>query len=808
MSVNEFDSERTELLSGFVVEGRDMLDEVEPLLIELEKEADLSGEVDPEVINTIFRLFHSLKGGAGFLELNSIAGVTHEAETLLDLFRKNEAVLSSEHIDLWNRTCDFIRQLFDLIETNLSDEGLEDEADEIINELIQIIDSIKSPAEMASDEKLQLSDDSMIEDIDEVNKDSVVLEEPVDQFKLTITPEMVKQFTSEGAELLDAAEQSLLQLEKDSDNEELVSQAFRSLHSFKGNSGFFNYSDMEKLSHQAENILDSIRESRCAGDSKIFTLLLEIIDFLRDALRKVDNGLEPKIPALSGLISLLTESATELNSNRNRNEHAVDSNARTASEESTETSNNDKDTTEQSEIGLMPLGDEAISLNYRNGTDRRINTEQRKEKVQQRTLDKRKANRRKAPVERRLSDKMSSMKQSVRVDVDKLDKLLNLVGELVIAEAMVAQNQDIIGLDVSMENFERSVIHLDKLTRDLHDLASSVRMIPLASTFRRMIRLVRDLAQKAEKKIELQLVGEDTEVDKTIIENINDPLVHVIRNAIDHGIGTPSEREKTGKTSTGTITLEAKYVGSEVWITIKDNGKGLNREKIINRAIERELISGDGSDLRDDEVWQFIFHPGFSTAEKITDISGRGVGMDVVKRNLEGIRGRVDVRSVQGNGTEVILRIPLTLATIDGMIIRVGNTKYTIPIVAIRKSLQIDEKQITIIPDGMEIAKIRDELIPVVRLHEFFGIEAEYTDLNEGILIMVENDGNSICLFVDDVIGQQQVVIKAIPVDKSDLHGVSGCTIMGDGSICLIIDIAGLMQSTFSKNTAVEALTL
>ncbi|MBF0118926.1 MAG: chemotaxis protein CheA [Desulfobacterales bacterium] len=383
-------------------------------------------------------------------------------------------------------------------------------------------------------------------------------------------------------------------------------------------------------------------------------------------------------------------------------------------------------------------------------------------------------------------------RQDIRVDLSKLDQLINLVGELVIAESMVVKNPDLKGHE--FENFERASTHLNKIVRELQDIALSIRMIPISGIFKRMIRLVYDLSAKANKKINLKLIGEDTEIDKTVIELMADPLVHLIRNAIDHGIENLEERERLGKSPISEILLEAKHESGEVWIIVKDDGRGLNRDKILDKAIERGLFKGDPSTLNDNEIYNFIFMPGFSTADKITDISGRGVGMDVVKKNIERIKGHIDIVNKPGRGATFILRIPLTLAIIDGMLTRVGKTIYTIPLLSIRESVQVKPEQITKTMDGQEVIKIRGEILPVLRLHEFHKIPSKYTNLNEGLLIIVENQNDAVCLFVDEILGDHQAVIKGLSNYLGDVAGVSGCTILGDGEVSLILDIGSIVK--------------
>jgi two-component system chemotaxis sensor kinase CheA len=384
------------------------------------------------------------------------------------------------------------------------------------------------------------------------------------------------------------------------------------------------------------------------------------------------------------------------------------------------------------------------------------------------------------------------VRRDIRVDLERLDSLVNLVGELVIAEAMVTRNNDLAGLE--LENFERAAHHLRRIICDIQDVAMAVRMIPLSATFRKMIRLVHDLSEKQEKNVRLELVGEETEVDKTVIELIADPLVHIVRNSVDHGIEKTAERRSSGKDEQGLLSIEARHEGGEVLILVRDDGRGLSREKLLTKGIERGLVTGDGADLSDNQVFQLIFEPGLSTASAVTDVSGRGVGMDVVKRNIEKLKGRIDIRSTPNEGTSIILRLPLTLAIMEGMLIRVGSARYTIPILTIRETFQPDPKQITVTMDGQEMVKVRREIIPVVRLHELFRKEPDHHELHDGILIIVEYNRKRLALLVDDILGQYQTVIKALPDYLESVPGLSGCTILGDGEVSLILDVAGIMH--------------
>jgi two-component system chemotaxis sensor kinase CheA len=300
------------------------------------------------------------------------------------------------------------------------------------------------------------------------------------------------------------------------------------------------------------------------------------------------------------------------------------------------------------------------------------------------------------------------------------------------------------------------------------------------------------------------LIGEETEMDKTVIETITDPLVHLLRNSLDHGLEPPDERLAAGKNEKGTVRLTARHEEGEVWVTIEDDGRGLNKEKILEKAISKGLIEGDGSDLTDKQINNLIFAPGFSTAAKITDISGRGVGMDVVKKNLEKIKGKIDVYSTPGQGSKIILRIPLTLAIIDGMIVRVGTASCIVPTLSMLEAFRPVAEQITTTPDGEELAKVRENFLPIIRLYEILGKKPDSSKLEDGILIVLEYQETRFCLFIDEILGQQQTVIKGLSNFIGNVPGVSGCTILGDGNVCLILDVGTLVDSAESKKNKFE----
>ncbi|WP_391571275.1 chemotaxis protein CheW [Cohnella sp.] len=396
---------------------------------------------------------------------------------------------------------------------------------------------------------------------------------------------------------------------------------------------------------------------------------------------------------------------------------------------------------------------------------------------------------------REQAENKSAQQSFISVDVDKLDKLMDLMGEMVIAEAMVTQNPEIKALQLG--GFDKAARQLRKITSEMRDMVMSIRMVPLSATFHKMHRIVRDMGRKLDKELELTLIGEATEVDKNIIEHISDPLMHLVRNAADHGIESSEARAASGKPQAGRITLEAQNAGSNVLVTVKDDGKGLSKDKILAKAKKQGLLVKAENEMTDKEIYNLIFLPGFSTNENVTEFSGRGVGMDVVSKNLEAVGGSVSIDSEEGAGTVTTLRIPLTLAIIDGMNIRVGSAKYTIPTTSIQETFQAKLRDIVTDPDSNEMILLRGKVYPILRLHELYSVPAAVADLTEGIMLMVEQDGKSVCLFADALLGQQQVVVKALPgyiANNRRIEGLAGCTLLGDGSISLILNIGGLLN--------------
>jgi two-component system chemotaxis sensor kinase CheA len=389
---------------------------------------------------------------------------------------------------------------------------------------------------------------------------------------------------------------------------------------------------------------------------------------------------------------------------------------------------------------------------------------------------------------------------SIRVATQKLDELINTVGEVVITQSMLAQ-LGALAEGPSAERLRSGLAQLERNVRELHESVMRVRMLPIGSAFSRFPRLVRDVAQRLGKQIDLKLTGEQTELDKTVLERIGDPLVHLVRNSIDHGIEMPDERVAAGKSAVGTVHLEAFHRGSAIIIEVSDDGKGLDCERILAKARSRGLV-GASETPSEEAIFELIFLPGFSTAEQTTDLSGRGVGMDVVRRNIKALGGKIDIRSTRGKGSRFTISLPLTLAIVDGQSVCVGEETYIVPLVSIVESLQIKASGVNRLSNAGEVISFRGDYLPLLRLHDLFGVEPRSRAVQEGLVVVAEGDGQRVGLFVDDLRGQQQVVIKSLERNYGQVPGVSGATILGDGSVALILDVAGLIRSASRRAAA------
>ena len=550
--------------------------------------------------------------------------------------------------------------------------------------------------------------------------------------------DLLREFITESREHLDHIEQGVLVLEKEPANAETLNTVFRAFHTFKGGAGFLNLIPINRLAHILESLLDLARQGKFTIASPTIEIILRGRDVLKQFLDAIDgqvSGGKPATPILIPTEGLKAEVARMI---------------------------------EQVSSGKM--SDAAAPLPEISPAAPAIPAPDAA-----------------TPAAPSANGSASAM---VRVDTNKLDGLLDLVGEMVIAQSLVAP--DLSRLSNGDAQFSRNVAQLTRITRDLQRVSMSLRMVPIRGLFQKMARVARDISAKQNKKVNFLTSGEDTELDRGVVEELNDPLLHMIRNSMDHGIEPAEKRAAAGKPAAGSLYLRAYHQGGSIVVEIEDDGAGLNRDRILAKAVERGLAA-PGANLTDEEIFHFIFAAGFSTAEKVTDLSGRGVGLDVVSRNIEKLRGSVDISSTPGEGTLFKIALPLTLAIIDGLVVGVGAERYIIPTLSARESFRPAAEMISRIQNRAEVVNVRGRLIPLLRLHEIFGIPASATDPTQGIIVVVQSGANVRCLLVDALLHKQEVVIKNL--NEMMFHknpAFAGATILGDGRVGLILDVNAL----------------
>lgn len=550
---------------------------------------------------------------------------------------------------------------------------------------------------------------------------------------------LAQEFISEANSHIETAEANLLKLEDAPGDLEAVNAIFRSFHTVKGVAGFLNLKQIGALAHSAENLLDLARKGKMELTGVAVDVVLESIDLLKELLGMLEVGIRDgkasdKTPKLPPLLVRLHQVAEGGSSTGKPADVAV------AATESVDAA--------KGAAAAAPMF-EVRATDGAHGDG------------------------------------------SIKVSTERLDSLINMVGELVIAQSMVSQ--DVTAIASANQKAVRNISHLSKITRELQDLSMSMRMVPIQGVFQKMARVVRDISRKSGKEVEFVMVGAETELDRNVVDAIGDPLVHMVRNSVDHGIETPEQRLAAGKSRAGRLELRARHQGGQVIIEIVDDGKGLNTQRILKKAIENGIVR-ESDQLADKDIYQLIFAAGLSTAEKITDISGRGVGMDVVRKNVEALRGRIEIDTVAGQGTTFSIHLPLTLAIIDGMVVRVGSERYIIPINSIEQSLRPKPDQLSTVQRNGEMCMIRGKLLPLTRLHRLYKVTPKTEDPTQSLVVIVHDNQRRCCLLVDELLGQQQVVIKSLGETIGAIPGVSGAAILGDGSISLILDVPGLLD--------------
>lgn len=691
----------------FYEESYEGLDAMEQGLLEMDIEAP-----DDEVINTIFRAAHSIKGGSGTFGFNQVAEFTHVVETLLDEVRSGDRAMNQSIMDLLLVSVDCMRSL--LQELQAGDDPDLTQAKDLKAQFEAILKGDAAPAEQAAG-----GDGGDITDGDAADASDGA--------------------GGQGYHIHFVPEETLLQ----TGNE--PTRMFRQLAEVSEN----NIEVMASFDRMPS--LTAMNPEHCylAWDIKI----TKAID-----RSEIDEVFEWVIDDAEVII-------TELGS-----EETVSAATDPVNTENTEP---------QSEVAdpIVQKTDETASED--------------KTAVQ-------------APVKEKAKAKAASPESSsIRVSIDKVDSLINMVGELVITQSMLGQLGQ--NFDISrVQRLQEGLAQLEHNTRELQESVMKIRMMPISFVFSRFPRLVRDVSRTLEKKIDLVLSGENTELDKTVMEKIGDPMVHLIRNSIDHGIEMPDVRAAAGKSETGTVELNAFHQSGNIVIEIKDDGAGLNKERIQQKAVENGLID-ETTILTDEQIFDLIFQPGFSTADAVSDLSGRGVGMDVVRRNIASLNGSIEVSSETGLGSRFVIRLPLTLAILDGQLVKVGDEIFIFPLVSIVESIQMDDSSINNVGGHSDVLQLRDEYVPIVQLHELFSVNVEDTIDDDKIIVVVETDGEKIGVVVDELLGQQQVVIKSLEENFKKVEGISGATILGDGTVALIVDVSGLSKMSGTSIKQIES---
>jgi two-component system chemotaxis sensor kinase CheA len=587
--------------------------------------------------------------------------------------------------------------------------------------------------------------------------------------------QIIREFIAESLESLESIEVRLLDLDQDPKDVEAINAIFRPFHTIKGVSGFLNFTRINRLAHGVENLLDKGRNSEITIDGAVIDLILGSVDTLKKMIRNVEASLDSGTPG---------EGEVEIRAILDTVERLI----------------------AQAGGAQKPLGEILVQRGSVSREDLDHALEKQKEsrgKIGEILIEEDRVETREVLSALRDQKRTSPLPAyQVKVDTQKLDAIVDLVGELAIAQTMLKQNE-IIKASADRKLYQITS-QLSLIVSGLQSTAMSLRMIPIGSTFQKMLRIVRDLGKKSGKEVRLVLSGEDTEIDRNMVDEIYEPLVHMIRNAIDHGLETPEERERAQKSRQGTIHLRAYYRGGDIVIEIEDDGRGLNRDKIFKKALALGLVR-EGENPSDRELNLLIFQPGFSTAEKVTDISGRGVGTDVVMSKVQKLRGRVEVHSNPGQGTTFVIHLPLTLAIIDGIIIKAAGERYIIPTLNVQESFRLQRKDVFSITGKGEVLKVRDSLIPLLQLSELLGADGRACSEGNGsraggdLAVVVESQDKKRCLLVDELLGKEEIVIKSLGGWLRNVRGIAGGAILGDGTVGLILDVAGLLDQAVQE---------
>lgn len=744
-------ADHTGLLSTWLADCTHALNALEETLLAIESGV----EVESHLTETRRKL-HTLKGECGVLSLHTAQSVLHQAESAVDCVG---SAPPGETTDALLAVVDWMRAYADRLGEAAN--AAPPDPDALLARL-RTIPAGARPFAQAPERPPESHSANAPEDAPQPTEASGRQGAHV---SFTVDPSMADtlgEFLGEAREHLSRAEQALLELEQQPGEQELLNTVFRAFHTIKGVAGFMNLGPVVSLAHSVEFLLDAARAGKLALQSEHLSVVLQGRDLMDHMLSMMAGDAVPpiEIATLNALVAAIeslasgTSSTVPVPVSRDTHSDMTPPPPESAGDESPT-----MPTARQP--GASPSSPPTVARQ-----------------------DVRRAD------------------QTVKVSTSRMDALVDMVGELVIGYQMIAQDPAI--QTIAEQRSQRNLAMVGKIIRDLQEVSMSLRMVPIKGAFQRMARLVRDVSAKTGKRIEFRSEGDDVELDRNVVEEIADPLVHMVRNACDHGVEAADRRRAAGKPESGRITLRAFHSGGCIVVEIEDDGRGLSRDRILAKAIEKGIYAPDRpiAEISDAEVFDLVFLPGFSTAEKVTDISGRGVGMDVVRRNIEALRGKVEIRSTLGKGTVFSMRLPLTMAIIDGMVVRVGCERFVIPTLSIERTIIPKPQDLHTVAGYAEMALVRGDLLPIHDLAACLGRGQTATPAQSRVLVIVETKGGGAgsraCLAVDEIIGQQQVVIKSLGDAAPHVPGVSGGAILGDGRVALILDIAGVLRGAIA----------
>ncbi len=636
--------------------------------------------------------------------------------------------------------------------------------------------------------------------------------------------EIIQEFLVESSELLDQLDSDLVALEERPDDLELLNRIFRAAHTIKGSSGFLGFTQISQLTHHMEDVLNKLRKGEMVVTPTIMDVILESVDKLKMLLDEVKEGksgtvdtaeteekLKVVLEGQSVAHSQLDEKDAISPQDSLEQERVVSDSETVSNEEQMVSDIDSKKEKDKQESDEKQKSDEGVGGELASSVVEDTKTDKENEKKDESKKEK-KVEVEKSTIRREIkrTPTTTSIEETIRVDVRRLDSLMNLVGELVLARNRLGQLAERINDQVPdtalIDMFDNALVQLGFVTSEMQLSVMKIRMLPIQRVFNKFPRMVRDLCREMKKEIDLVIYGEETELDKSVIEHIGDPLIHILRNAVDHGIEPPEEREKMGKPRRGTIILSAYQEGDHIVIEVSDDGRGIDVNKIAQKALEKGLITEKELEhMGERDILNLIFLPGFSTAEKITDVSGRGVGMDVVKTNIEKLNGIIELETEVGKGSTLRIKLPLTLAIIQALMVLSNKDIYAIPLASVQEIVHLEEGQVYTI-DQQSVVRIRDMVIPLMCLEEIFGEADKVEEQERNYVVIIGLAEHRVGILVTDLLGQQEVVIKSLGGYLTNVPGIAGATIMGDGRVCLILDVAGIMQlSTHSVRKVASA---